>query len=401
MRIAYFVSQYPAASHSFIRREIMALEARGHHLSRYALTSPTEAVVDPEDRTEAQKTRQMLSEPLGRLLAGLLNTVISYPFGLCRALRLVLRIGPGSDRGLLRHFAYLAEAAIVVHWCRRERIEHLHSHFGTNPAAVALLAHTIAGLSYSFTVHGPDEFDKPEAIALGVKIRHAAFVVAVSSFGRSQLMRWAEISDWPKLKLVHCGLTAEFRAPPVRRETDVPSIVCIGRLAPQKGHLILLAAAHKLLEEGFRFRLILAGDGPLRPHIERHAAELGLMPHLTITGWISGKQVIAELARACAMVLPSVAEGLPVAIMEAMALRRPVISTFIAGIPELVIPGVTGWLVPAGDVDALVDAMRELLNSDPARLAEMGEAAHRRVFERHTMEREAAKLEALLLERHA
>ena len=397
MRIAYFINQYPATSHSFIRREILALEARGHHVARYALDARAETIVDPEDQIENRKTRHVFRQPPLRLCAAFLAIALAYPLGLLRALRLVLRIGPRSDRGLLRHLAYLVEAAIVAHWCMLDRIEHLHAHFGTNSAAVALLAHTICGTKYSFTVHGPDEFDRPEAIALREKIRHAAFVIAVSSFGRSQLMRWAEIGDWPKLKVVHCGITEGFRLPPISPDTHERRLICVGRLAPQKGHLILLAATQILFHEGLRFRLVLAGDGPLRPRIEREAHELGLTSQLSITGWVPGTSVVAELTRACALVLPSLAEGLPVAIMEAMAMRRPVISTFIAGIPELVIPGETGWLVPAGDVHALAAAMREVLTADPARLAAIGDAACRRVFERHAIDTEAAKLESLML----
>lgn len=397
MRIAYFVNQYPAASHSFIRREILALEARGHHVSRYALSSLIDTIVDPEDQMEDRKTKHVFCQSPYRLFAAFLAIALAYPRGVLRALKLVLRIGPGSDRGLLRHLAYLVEAGVVAQWCRFDRIEHLHAHFGTNSTAVALLAHTISGTKFSFTVHGPDEFDRPEAISLPEKIRHAAFVIAVSSFGRSQLMRWADIDDWRKLNVVHCGITEGFRIPPRSPDATERRFVCVGRLAPQKGHLILLAAAHILFLEGLRFRLVFAGDGPLRPQIERKVVELGLVSQLVITGWASGDCVVDELTRACAMVLPSVAEGLPVAIMEAMALRRPVISTFIAGIPELVVPGETGWLVPAGDVQALAAAMREVLNSDPTRLAAMGAAAYRRVFQRHAIETEVVKLENLML----
>ena len=397
MRIAYFVNQYPAASHSFIRREIQALEARGHHVSRYALSSRAEMIVDREDEIEKRKTHYVFGESPLRLCAAFLLTVLACPRGMLRAVRLVLQIGPGSDRGLIRHFAYLVEGAIIAHWCRLDRIEHLHAHFGGNSAAIALLAHIISGTKYSFTAHGPDEFDYPTTIALREKIHHAAFVVTVSSFGRSQLMRWVKLSDWPKLNVVHCGITDDFRRCPAPPETQERRIICVGRLVPQKGHLILLAAAHILFREGLRFRLVLAGDGPLRPEIERKAEELGLTSQLSITGWASGECVVAELTRACAMVLPSIAEGLPVAIMEAMALRRPVISTFIAGIPELIIPGETGWLVPAGDEHSLAAAMRAVLAADPDRLAAMGDAAYRRVFERHAIKTEAAKLENLML----
>jgi glycosyltransferase involved in cell wall biosynthesis len=114
-----------------------------------------------------------------------------------------------------------------------------------------------------------------------------------------------------------------------------------------------------------------------------------------ITGWINSDEVRSEILAARALILPSFAEGLPVVLMEAMALRRPVLSTYVAGIPELVIPGENGWLFPAGSVDDLVDAMESCLAADPEQLSTMGEAGYQRVIERHAIDSEAAKLGAL------
>ncbi|HWH82051.1 MAG TPA: glycosyltransferase, partial [Burkholderiaceae bacterium] len=173
------------------------------------------------------------------------------------------------------------------------------------------------------------------------------------------------------------------------------TLVCVGRLCEQKGQLLLVQALHKLVAQGVDARLVLAGDGEMRAAIESLVASLGLAGRVRITGWIGSAEVRAEILAARALVLPSFAEGLPVVLMEAMALRRPVVTTFVAGIPELVRDGVDGWLVAAGDVEALAEAMRACLNAPANQLARMGDAAHERALARHDIDREAAKLCAL------
>ena len=206
-------------------------------------------------------------------------------------------------------------------------------------------------------MHGPEEFDKPELLWLGEKIRRSAFVVAVSSFGRSQLFRWAAYADWPKVQVVHCGIDPGFHAVPPRPIPAAPRLVCVGRLCEQKGQMLLVRAVQAVVAKGILVHLVLAGDGEMRGAIEQLIDASGLREHITITGWINGDQVREEILAARAMVLPSFAEGLPVVVMEAMALRRPVLSTYIAGIPELVIADENGWLFPAGDVAALAEAL--------------------------------------------
>jgi glycosyltransferase involved in cell wall biosynthesis len=257
----------------------------------------------------------------------------------------------------------------------------------------------LGGPPYSFTVHGPDEFDSPFAESLGEKIAGSAFTVAVSSFGRSQLYRWANPEDWGRIQVVHCGLDATFLGADILRVPDAPRLVCVGRLAGQKGQLILLQALAQLAGAGTVFEAVLAGDGPLRPIIEAEIARLGLCEQVKITGWLSGPDVRREIESARGLVLPSFAEGLPVVIMESLALGRPVVSTFVAGIPELVRDGVHGWLVPAGDAESLTTAIRELLAAPTERLATMGKAGAARVAERHDAVHEAGKLAELFADR--
>jgi glycosyltransferase involved in cell wall biosynthesis len=301
-----------------------------------------------------------------------------------------------SERPWPVHLVYVAEACRIVRWLADTGTTHVHAHFGTNSAEVAMLVSELAGVTYSFTAHGPEEFDKPEALGLARKVSNAAFVVAISSFGRSQLSRWVPSAKWPAIRVVHCGLEEEFFA----RADEIspciaPRLVCVGRLCEQKGQLLLVQAAAKIAAEGLPFELVLAGDGEMRADIEQAIAASGLQQRVRITGWISSDQVRNELIAARALVLPSFAEGLPVVIMEAMALGRPVISTYIAGIPELVRDGVDGWLVPAGDVDAVADAMRKCLSAAPETLARMGRDALARVRQRHHVDVEAATLKAL------
>nr|WP_246216005.1 glycosyltransferase [Microvirga makkahensis] len=227
-------------------------------------------------------------------------------------------------------------------------------------------------------------------------MKSASFVVAVSSYGRSQLKRWIDPDQWPKLQVVHCGLDCDFYPDRGHDKIPGPSFVCVARLAEQKGHFLLLEATAKLRAQGLRFRLTLAGDGPLRKRIENRITELELDDIVHITGWLSNEGVRAEIMQSRIVVLPSFAEGLPVVLMEAMAMRRPVVSTYVAGIPELVIPGTTGWLVPAGDAGLLADAMRDALSEEPEEWSQMGRAARQRVLERHDVTREAEKIERLI-----
>jgi glycosyltransferase involved in cell wall biosynthesis len=328
------------------------------------------------------------------------RTLVSRPRRFWAALALAWRTSARSDRPRPYHLVYLAEACRLLEWVSDLGITHVHSHFGTNATAVAMLMHELGGPPYSFTVHGPEEFDKPDALSLGTKVERSAFVVAISSFGRSQLYRWTAAPHWQKVQVVHCGLEPEFYSNAAASTAgaavpDAPRLVCVGRICEQKAQRLLVCAAARLLGEGVPLQLVLAGDGEQRAEIEALIRSLGIEAHVRITGWISSAEVRDEILAARALVLPSFAEGLPVVLMEAMALRRPIVSTYIAGIPELVRNAQEGWLCVAGDIDALAAAMRECLATPTAELSRIGEAAHQRVLERHDIDREAAKLAAL------
>jgi colanic acid/amylovoran biosynthesis glycosyltransferase len=396
VKVAYFINQYPKVSHTFIRREIAALERIGVQVDRLALRGWDAQVTDAEDVAERARTRYVLQGGIASLLLDGLVDALRRPRRMWRGLRLAWSMSRRSERPFPYHVIYLLEASRVARWMQACGAQHLHAHFGTNSAEVAMLARELGAASFSFTAHGPEEFDKPEALGLAAKISRAAFVVAISSFGRSQLCRWVPGGQWPKIDVVHCGLEADFFASAQEvRPAPVARLVCVGRLCEQKGQLLLIAATAALARQGVDFELVLAGDGEMRGVIEQAIAQDGLTGRVRITGWISSAQVRGELLASRALVLPSFAEGLPVVVMEAMALGRPVISTFIAGIPELVRDGHEGWLIPAGDVQALAAAMRACLETDPDRLLTMGQAAYARVRERHLIDASAVQLKQL------
>jgi glycosyltransferase involved in cell wall biosynthesis len=392
LRIAYFINHYPKVSHSFVRREILALERQGFVVERIALRGWLDSLPDAEDRQEQQRTHYVLRRGLRGLVLPTIRAFLRSPARFFGVVALAVKMSRDSDRPLPYHLIYVAEASRILSWTADFGSLRLHAHFGTNSAEVAMFVRALGGPPYSFTVHGPDEFLRP--IGLEEKIRRSDFVVAISSFGRSQLFLRSRHADWPKIKIIHCGLEESFhQAAPAT--LGPPRLICVGRLCEAKGQLLLIEAAALLAVKGIVFELVLAGDGPMRQEIEALVRERGLGDRVRITGWISSSAVREEILAARALVLPSFAEGLPVVIMEAMALRRPVLSTYVAGIPELVRDGQEGWLFPAGAVDALAEAMQACLASSVDNLRSFGDAAQSRVLARHSVDVEAAKLAEL------
>jgi len=360
---------------------------------RIALRGWQETLPDRDDLAEQARTHYVLRNGVAVVLVDALRVMIQSPWRFITAAHLAMRMVRDSDRPLPYHIIYLAEACRILRWVRKHGCARLHAHFGTNSAEVAMLVHALGGPDYSFTVHGPEEFMIP--MGLGEKVRRAAFAIAISSFGRSQIYMRSHHRDWPKVHVVHCGLERSFHDGAVTPVPQAPRFVCVGRLCEAKGQLLLIAAAARLKAAGIECELVLAGDGPLRAEIENLIDEYGLNAQVRITGWISSDGVRSEILAARALILPSFAEGLPVVLMEAMALRRPVLSTYVAGIPELVISGENGWLFAAGSVEELVDAMVKCLAVMPEDLARMGHLGHQRVIARHSIETETAKLASL------
>ena len=391
MRIAYLTTAYPSVSHTFIRRELLELEKQTGEVARFAIRDSPFEIVDPDDKREDAKTFRILKQPVARWAKALVGAG-ARPGRAIAGLRKAVELGFRSERGLPRHLMYFAEAMLLLDEMKAQGIDHVHVHFGTNPAAVAQIMRRMGGPSYSFTVHGPDELDAPRGFGLGPKISDAAFVVAITDFCAGQLRRWVGHEHWHKIKVVHCTVGDEFFEEAAPIDPASKSLVCVGRLSAQKGQLLLVEAFADAIDAGVDAQLVLAGDGDLREEIDSYARERGISDRLRITGWISGAQVREEILKSRALVLPSFAEGLPMVIMEAFALTRPVLSTYIAGIPELVVDGENGWLIPSGSAPRIAEAIAKVMNTPVETLDEMGRKGRDAVRERHYTPTETGKL---------
>jgi glycosyltransferase involved in cell wall biosynthesis len=396
VRFAYLCNLYPAVSHSFVRREIEAVERLGHEVHRFSIRSARPDLRDEADLRELARTEFVLAQGPGRLLMAALALLFSRPTLTVGALAAAARLGGPGFQQKVRHLAYWLEAAWLVRRLNQLRVDHLHAHFGTNPAAVALIVSAWGGPPFSFTAHGPDEFDAAAALSLTSKISAARFVAAISSFGRSQLMRWSPPDQWRKVHIIRCGVDRDFLdAPAISVPPSSTEFVCVARLSAQKGLPLLIAACDRLRATGERFSLSIIGDGELRPLLEAEIDARGLRDIVALVGIQSSLEIRDRLQRARAFVLPSFAEGLPVVIMEALALERPVIATAIAGIPELV-DEECGWLIPAGTEEALVQAMSAALRASPEELAAKGAVGRERVRRLHDAGRNAALIVAAI-----
>lgn len=391
MKVAYLMNTYPLVSTTFIRREIHALEELGVQVERFAVRTWAEELVDPRDIEERRRTAYLLTGNSFGLIGSFVKELVVNPSGLFRGLKTGYGLWRTAGEGFVKHAAYLLEAVSLRQRMAAAKLQHVHVHFGTNATTVAMLARALGGGTYSFTAHGPDEFVEPFRSSYDLKIRDAAFVAAISNFCRVQLARIAGMECWDKIEIVPCALDLrEFPDKPDGARQN-QNLVCIGRLCPQKAQTLFPDAIEPLSDAFPDLKIVLVGDGETRQELEDKIARKGLEQHFEILGWCSNEEVRARLIGARAMLLPSFAEGLPVSIMEAFALRRPVISSYIAGIPELV-DSSCGWLVPAGDVPALTAAIRDCLTRDEKELNAMANVGRSRIEARHDIQRSAALL---------
>lgn len=397
MHLGYFINQYPAVSHSFIRREISEIESFGWTVSRYAIRFNSNSLVDVADKAEAENTQFITRTPKIELIKIISQQFMLNSIQFFKTLFYAFKFNMKYEKNLKKTIICFFEACVLSGWVKEQGIEHIHAHFATNSATIVLFTKFLTGVSYSFTMHGSEEFDRPERIGFKEKIKYANFVAAISSYTRSQLSRWSDFSDWEKIHIVHCGLDNDFLEYKPVAIPNEPRIVSVGRFCEQKGQIMLLQAISQLVSEGIELKLVLVGDGPMGDYIESFIKKHELSSYVELTGSLSGEQVREQISLARTFVLPSFMEGLPVVIMEAFALGRPVISTYVAGIPELVKNDINGWLVPAGSVDDLVNAIRSALLAPPEKLAAMGKNGRESVLEKHSIMKEAKKLRELFL----
>jgi glycosyltransferase involved in cell wall biosynthesis len=401
MQIGYLISRYPAVSHTFIQREVLGLRRLGHAITTISVRRARAGdLLTAADHNESFQTLHLVPANPFTLLMACSSPLFFTPGKFLRAASAAWRLRRKGIRGALWAFFYFLESLLVHRICCQKGIRHLHAHFANVASDVALLASILNQGSFSFTMHGPTEFFDVSEHRLAEKAMAARFVICISDFARSQLMSLLPPEHWAKLEIVHCGIdpeqfTPSTEQPPRKEKAGVQkTILCVARLAPVKGHIILFDALAELLLRDHDLTLTLAGDGPMRKSLERHADILGIAPRITFLGNV-GQDVIHRLyASADLFVLPSFAEGVPVVLMEAMAARCPAIATHIAGIPELIEHGVNGLLVAPGRADLLANAIERIV-LNPSATARMAAAACDRVRRDFNLHKVAPQLAAI------
>jgi len=406
MKIAYLCSHYPAISHTFVLREVNALRDLGAEITTFSIRRVgADHLLAHADRVAFDSTYAILPPRWTALFAAHLRLAASAPVAYLSTLALALRLAPAGLRGHLWQLFYFVESVVLLTECRRRGIRHIHVHMGNVGADVALLtAHLGSAIepklpwSWSFTLHGPPEFFDVRHFRLVEKLRRARFVVCISDYTRSQLMALSHPEVWGRLHVIHVGIPIEqfTRSDNGSPPQGDPTILFIGRQVPEKGHAVLLEATMLLAKRGHKVNVTLAGEGPLRPTLERFAERLGLSSQVSFPGAVGQEEIHAMYAGASIFCLPSFAEGLPGVLMEAMAMRLPVVSTWITGVPELIDNGRTGLLVAPGRPDALADALERLL-TDPALCRELGLNGREKVVREFNTESSAEQLYALFL----
>jgi glycosyltransferase involved in cell wall biosynthesis len=389
MRVGYLTSQYPYPSITFVRRELNALRARGVEIQTFSVRTPSVEERGPEtDRRDYESTWYVLPVRPLELLRDHARALASRPLAYLRSFVAALRHRVPGTMSLLYSLFYFAEAIRLAGELERREIEHLHNHFGNAGAIVGYLASHYLELDWSLSLHGISELDHPYGSLLGDKIRHARFVACAHHFMRAQAMRTVGPEHWSKLVIVRCGVEMDRLPVPDPRSADDDRlrVVCVGRLSPEKGHAGLLDAFAKVVADGVDAELRLIGDGPDSAVTRAHAERLGLGDRCSLPGRASEPDSLAEIARADVFVLSSLMEGLPVVLMEALALQVPVIAPCVGGIWELVQHEVTGLLFPPADWEALQQCLRRML-ADPELRERTADAGRARIVEEFDIER--------------
>lgn len=381
-RLCYFTNVYPAPSHTTMRREIEALTELGVSVVRVAARRFAGPLVEPADHREAELTSYTTAS-VWRAGRCLLMAAIRRPRAFASALRSVWRVGLSSRRGLWTYLMYLGEASVLLEVARG--CSHIHANFG-NAVGIAVLCRELGGPSVSLRIHGPEEFESFSRREWDWKLQQASFVAPISEHGVRLLRETLAPQHRDKVTLLRCGVEARSALRPSPALPARAHLVCVARLEERKGHRVLLQAVGQVCAAGLPVTLTLVGDGRLRHSLEQHARALGLSDRVRFAGWADGPGVSRALAEARLVVLPSFAEGLPIVLMEAFASGRTVVTTSVAGIPELVQHGESGWLVRPGDVGALAEALLEALQASDERLIAMASVGRERVRQQHDVE---------------
>jgi glycosyltransferase involved in cell wall biosynthesis len=400
-RIAYLISQYPAYSHTFILREVLQLRQFGVQIDVASINLPDRAFdkLTEIERQEAEQTFYIKYQGVVQAVLALIKTLAFNPVGLFRGIKHAIKLGGWNIKRVSYHFFYLIEALLLGHWMQAQNVQHLHVHFATPAASVGLLVKTVFGYSFSFTVHGPDEFYDVTGYNLLEKIITADFVFCISHYARSQVMKLSPVQSWSKFDVCRLGVDTQRFIPTAKvKANKTCQLLCVGRLTSAKGQAILLASVAQLKQLDTLVHLTLVGMGPDQQSLKNYAESLDIMSQVMFTGAIDQDHILAYYNLADIFVLPSFAEGLPVVLMEAMAMEIPCITTAITGVPELIQHGQNGILVSASDTEGLTQAIKQLAENQELR-QQLGKAGRLKIVSDYELHKNTLYLYEKLIQR--
>ncbi len=368
-RIVYITATLPALTVTFIYNEIFRLRSQGAIVDTVSMNTPSENLISAEARDLKDTTLYLDAVGLLPKLTAFTLCALRHPIRVAGGLWQIVTAKPvKGPRDYARLIYHLIEAAYLARRMRHKLPDHLHSHFINGPTSIAMFLGRLLDVPYSFTMHASMIWLDP--IAFSNKLETAAFCVSISEYNRQYVLDTYGSGYADKIHVVHCGIEPGklAREVPSKASGDKLRLLGVGQLNRRKGFHVLIPALAALRDRNVDFDCTIVGDGAERNALEEQIASLELGERVRLAGALLHEDVKRELERADAFVLPCVIsedgwrDGIPVALMEAMAYGLPVVSTDILGLPELIEHGTGGLLVPSGDVEALTDALQRLAN---------------------------------------
>ena len=396
--VAYTMSRFPKITETFILIEMLELERQGVRVEIFPLIREHEPVQHADARRMVERAHfcRLFSRPV---LDAQIYWLLRRPGAYLRAWWRAVRGNLESPKFLLRALVVVPKAAYAARRMVELNVDHLHAHYATHPALLAYVVHLLTDIPYSFTIHAHDLY--VERPMLGEKVAAASFVVTISEFNRRMLIDLYGATAEERVVVVRSGIDPTLFRPRERREPgELFTIACVASLAGYKGQRYLIDACDVLHQRGVPFQCLLVGEGEDRPHLEAQIRRLGLTDRVRLLGAQPRHKVSELLQQVDALALPSVVmpngkmEGIPMALMEALAAEIPVVATAISGIPELVRDGETGLLVPERDAAALAEALLRLY-TDRDLGRRLASAGRQLVLREFNLEHNVAQLRAL------
>jgi glycosyltransferase involved in cell wall biosynthesis len=407
LKVAYIMSRFPKLTETFILYEMLAMRQQGIQVEVYPLIREREERMHPEAAqfVEIAHFQPFISLPIVRAN---LYFLWKKPFIYLKTLWDLLRANWGSFNFLTGVIGLFPKTVLFAFQMRADKVQHIHAHFASHPAAAAFIIHRLVGIPYSFTAHGSDLHR--DRHMLREKVAEAAFVAAISEYNKELMISECRGHYSEKIQVVHCGVDTEvFRArshrTPYEKGENPFMILCIGTLHEVKGQAYLIDACHQLRGRGFNFECHFVGDGPDRKALTDLVDRAGLSDKVRFQGRLTRDEIARLLLDADVLAAPSVPtrdgrrEGIPVVLMEAMGSGVPVIASNLSGIPELVNNQLTGLLVPPRDATSLANGLERYIK-DPNLRRRLGRAGREKVVEAFDLNKNAAGLAQHFLEGH-